>query len=202
MTRLLALLAFFASAFADSASRFEEWAQRFDMRFEDGKHRNHVFANWISNDRFIEETNAKNLTYTLAHNQLSGMNREEYSAFIARSGKYESKIDAIKCVKACLDEDASNMDKFKCVKACKPEDNEEDVSVEAALVKELGNNFEKLLPEIARLVVPDLSAVDPDRQRLFRETFEETLMLSPSFTLRGGTREIMRGVIARGLGLR
>jgi hypothetical protein len=28
------------------------------------------------------------------------------------------------------------------------------------------------------------------------------LMLSPSFTLRGGTREIMRGVIARGLGLR
>ena len=77
-----------------------------------------------------------------------------------------------------------------------------DVSVEAALVKELGNNFEKLLPEIARLVVPDLSAVDPDKQRLFRETFEETLMLSPSFTLRGGTREIMRGVIARGLGLR
>ena len=75
-----------------------------------------------------------------------------------------------------------------------------DVSVEAALVKELGNNFEKLLPEIARLVVPDLSAVAPDKQRLFRETFEETLMLSPSFTLRGGTREIMRGVIARGLG--
>jgi hypothetical protein len=77
-----------------------------------------------------------------------------------------------------------------------------DVGVEAALVKELGNNFEKVLPEIARLVVPDLSAADPERQRLFRETFEETLMLSPSFTLRGGTREILRGVIARGLGLR
>ena len=77
-----------------------------------------------------------------------------------------------------------------------------DVGVEAALVKELGNNFEKVLPEIARLVVPDLSAVDAERQRLFRETFEETLMLSPSFTLRGGTREILRGVIARGLGLR
>ena len=48
-----------------------------------------------------------------------------------------------------------------------------DVSVEAALVKELGNNFEKLLPEIARLVVPDLSAVDPDKQRLFRETLKK-----------------------------
>ena len=77
-----------------------------------------------------------------------------------------------------------------------------DVVVEAALVKELGNNFEKLLPEIARAVAPDLSLEDPDAQRLFRQTFEETMLLSPSFTLRGGTREILRGVIARGLGLR
>ncbi|XOV89858.1 MAG: acyl-CoA dehydrogenase family protein [Pseudomonadota bacterium] len=71
------------------------------------------------------------------------------------------------------------------------------VDVEAALVKELGNNFEKLLPEIARL------AVEPGRDtRRFRESFTDTLLLSPAFTLRGGTREILRGVIARGLGLR
>ena len=74
---------------------------------------------------------------------------------------------------------------------------EKDVGVEAALVKELGNNFEKVLPEIARLAVPTEGNV-----KAFRETYEETLMLSPSFTLRGGTREILRGVIARGLGLR
>lgn len=75
-----------------------------------------------------------------------------------------------------------------------------EVAVEAALVKELGNSFEKVLPEIARLAVPDRSR---DRtHELFRDTFEETLLLSPSFTLRGGTREILRGVIARGLGLR
>ena len=73
---------------------------------------------------------------------------------------------------------------------------DKDVAVEAALVKELGNNFEKLLPEIARLAAPQNSS------DLFRRTFEETLLLSPSFTLRGGTREILRGVIARGLGLR
>ena len=68
-------------------------------------------------------------------------------------------------------------------------------AVEASLVKELGNNFEKLLPEIARLAVPEGDAQ-------FRRTFADTLLLSPSFTLRGGTREILRGVIARGLGLR
>ena len=69
--------------------------------------------------------------------------------------------------------------------------------VEAALVKELGNNFEKLLPEIARLALP----LSGDRTR-FQEAYQDTLLLSPSFTLRGGTREILRGVIARGLGLR
>ena len=74
-------------------------------------------------------------------------------------------------------------------------EQDKDVAVEAALVKELGNNFEKLLPEIARLAAPESDPV-------FRRTFEETLLLSPSFTLRGGTREILRGVIARGLGLR
>ncbi len=71
------------------------------------------------------------------------------------------------------------------------------VEVEAALVKELGNNFEKLLPEITRM-----AAGSVERGSLYRQCFEETLLLSPSFTLRGGTREILRGVIARGLGLR
>jgi acyl-CoA dehydrogenase len=73
--------------------------------------------------------------------------------------------------------------------------------VEAALVKALGNDFEKLLPEVARLAFgggPD----DAGRYGRFREAFADTLLLSPSFTIRGGTREILRGVIARGLGLR
>lgn len=68
--------------------------------------------------------------------------------------------------------------------------------VEAALVKELGNNFEKELPEIARLVAPATAS------RLFRRTLEDTLLHAPAFTIRGGTREILRGMIARGLGLR
>lgn len=76
-------------------------------------------------------------------------------------------------------------------------ENSKDVAVEAALLKELGNNFEKTLPEIARLAAP----MDASRGS-FRAAFEQTLLGSPAFTLRGGTREILRGVIARGLGLR
>lgn len=71
--------------------------------------------------------------------------------------------------------------------------------VEAALVKGLGNDFEKLLPEIARLAAP---AGPGTERRRFRQTLADTLLLSPAFTIRGGTREILRGVIARGLGLR
>ncbi len=73
--------------------------------------------------------------------------------------------------------------------------------VEAALVKALGNDFEKLLPEMARVAAPADAVSDPAWVR-FRGTFADTLLLSPSFTIRGGTREILRGVIARGLGLR
>ena len=70
-------------------------------------------------------------------------------------------------------------------------------ATEAALVKSLGNDFEKKLPELVRLVIPRLEANHPLRMAL-----EQTLLHAPSFTIRGGTREILRGVIARGLGLR
>jgi len=70
-------------------------------------------------------------------------------------------------------------------------------AVEAALVKSLGNDFEKELPEVVRLAAPHLA----DDHRL-RATLAQTFLHMPSFTLRGGTREILRGVIARGLGLR
>ncbi|MEM7221111.1 MAG: acyl-CoA dehydrogenase family protein [Pseudomonadota bacterium] len=76
-------------------------------------------------------------------------------------------------------------------------ENGDSPSVEAALVKELGNNYEKLVPEVARLALPVVQR-SPD----LTAALTDTLLLSPSFTLRGGTREILRGVIARGLGLR
>ena len=68
--------------------------------------------------------------------------------------------------------------------------------LEAALVKELGNNFEKLIPELARL------ALGSKASPLMWSTLYDAVLHMPSFTLRGGTREILRGIIARGLGLR
>jgi alkylation response protein AidB-like acyl-CoA dehydrogenase len=74
----------------------------------------------------------------------------------------------------------------------------QDPSVEAAIVKDLGTAFEQSLPVLAQ----DLLEVDlSDRSDLAR-LLAYLLQVFPSFSLRGGTREILRGIIARGLGLR
>jgi len=67
---------------------------------------------------------------------------------------------------------------------------------EAALIKDLGNTYERMVPELVRLASLD----KPSRR--FIDTLNECVLHAPSFTLRGGTREILKGVIARGLGLR
>ncbi len=75
----------------------------------------------------------------------------------------------------------------------------ETPNLEAALVKDLGNAFEREIPELVRLLAPGRRRAAGDR---FEEVLGETVLHAPSWTLRGGTREILRGIIARGLGLR
>jgi alkylation response protein AidB-like acyl-CoA dehydrogenase len=76
----------------------------------------------------------------------------------------------------------------------------ENPALQAALVKDLGAVLEQEIPEIARRLVE----AEPDRgsTQAFAATLAHTTLHAPSFSLRGGTREILRGIIARGLGLR
>jgi acyl-CoA dehydrogenase len=69
----------------------------------------------------------------------------------------------------------------------------------AALVKDLGTTFEQdVVDAVLRVVTPSsLRADSPLRAHL-----QHAMLQSPGFTLRGGTNEILRGVVARGLGLR
>ena len=74
--------------------------------------------------------------------------------------------------------------------------------VEAALVKDIGTEFEQAIPAaIAAAVAADPSRDTADDADLHR-TIAYLSQISPTFSLRGGTREILRGMIARGLGLR
>jgi acyl-CoA dehydrogenase len=73
--------------------------------------------------------------------------------------------------------------------------------VEASIVKDLGTIWEQKLPERVR----DLTAfLEPDagNQTALDEQLAFAFKMAPKLTIQGGTTEILRGIIARGLGLR
>jgi hypothetical protein len=76
----------------------------------------------------------------------------------------------------------------------------ENPNLEAAVVKDVGTVFEQEIPEVAHGLLglePTLTGGD-NLQRVLAYLVQQ----APSFSLRGGTREVLRGIIARGLGLR
>jgi cathepsin L len=62
--------------------RFKNWVDTHRIQANDDHHLAHMFENWLDNDKFIFETNAKNLTYTVGHNAFSGMNSDEFAEFM------------------------------------------------------------------------------------------------------------------------
>ncbi len=73
--------------------------------------------------------------------------------------------------------------------------------LEASVVKDVGTNWEQALPATAR----DLAAFverNPGNHPDFDAVLAEATLAAPKLTIQGGTREILRGIIARGLGLR
>ncbi len=71
---------------------------------------------------------------------------------------------------------------------------------ESAVVKDLGTRYEQDIPVVARQLFPaepELEAIDTYVSMIAR-----SVMNAPRFSIQGGTREILRGIIARGLGLR
>jgi len=74
-------------------------------------------------------------------------------------------------------------------------------ATEAALVKDLGTIFQQELPEIARVLV-ESEATDEADLADFLDTAQYSSMVAPSYTLQGGTTQVLRGIVARALGLR
>jgi len=71
---------------------------------------------------------------------------------------------------------------------------------EAALMKDLGNRFENDLTQQVRALLNDLPSADWPPS--LRDMMNNAVLRSPPNTLRGGTTEILRGIVARQLGLR
>ncbi|AXB46150.1 acyl-CoA dehydrogenase family protein [Prauserella oleivorans] len=70
--------------------------------------------------------------------------------------------------------------------------------VAAALVKDLGTRFEQEVAERARMLADEMP--DPDAALgTFTGHLVRGLLHSPGYTLRGGTNEVLRGVVAKAL---
>ncbi len=76
--------------------------------------------------------------------------------------------------------------------------NGETPDLEAALIKDLGSAFEREQIGVFRALKTELHPPSAE----YLGALAEATLYAPSWTLRGGTREILRGIVARGLGLR
>jgi len=74
----------------------------------------------------------------------------------------------------------------------------ESPATAAAVVKDQGALLEQVIPDIAH----DLFGGRCMPGSTLDDAMRYTTRVAPSFSLRGGTREILRGIIAKGLGLR
>jgi acyl-CoA dehydrogenase len=67
-------------------------------------------------------------------------------------------------------------------------------------VKDLGTRYENEVVDAARLLAG--RPPEPDAEGGFARLLADAVLHAPGFTLRGGTNEVLRGIVARGLGLR
>ena len=79
-------------------------------------------------------------------------------------------------------------------------DRGENPLLQATIVKDLGAIYEQDVPRLARSLLSQ--PAEPGSADSYSAVLAQTVLTVPSFSLRGGTREILRGIIARGLGLR
>ena len=73
--------------------------------------------------------------------------------------------------------------------------------VEASIVKDIGTVWEQQLPHRVRELAAFVD-VDPLNHPTLDEQLAFATKLAPKLTIQGGTTEVLRGIIARGLGLR
>jgi len=71
--------------------------------------------------------------------------------------------------------------------------NGRDAAVESALTKDLGTRFEQEITEAIRVAFDAEPDASPGG---VSQLLAQAIIASPNFTLRGGTNEILRGIVA------
>jgi acyl-CoA dehydrogenase len=75
-------------------------------------------------------------------------------------------------------------------------------NMEASIVKDLGTKFEQEAVRVVRNIVSAEDLTSGGRAERLKALLMHAQQYAPAFTIRGGTNEILRGIIAKGIGLR
>jgi C1A family cysteine protease len=81
-------------------ARFEEWINEFKIAIESDEQYSSTLKKWVNNNRFIEDTNSRNFTYKLGHNQFSGMDSSDFSNYLGISGILYKDTENVKNTKS------------------------------------------------------------------------------------------------------
>ena len=81
----LSIFLFFLPVCLANFERFRLWLSEFKHKSLETIEQSRLmqmYDNWLDNDKFIENHNYQNLSFTLGHNQFSAMNHDEYRQYL------------------------------------------------------------------------------------------------------------------------
>jgi hypothetical protein len=73
--------------------RFENWIQKFRIEFRDKHHFYDILRKWMVNDEYIDYVNKENKSYSLGHNQFSGMDEFDFIRYIIKNPIIQSNLE-------------------------------------------------------------------------------------------------------------
>jgi C1A family cysteine protease len=71
--------------------RFENWILQFTIEIRDKHHFYDVLKKWMINDEYIDHVNNNHLSYTLGHNQFSGMDEFDFIQYVIKNPIIQSQ---------------------------------------------------------------------------------------------------------------
>jgi C1A family cysteine protease len=88
---ILLLASALSSISASNVDNFHGWVERYNIKISNYDHFNIMFPKWLENDKYIETHNFKNLSYSLSHNQFSGMDSIDFKEYLGFNGEQPIK---------------------------------------------------------------------------------------------------------------
>lgn len=87
--RIINILLLVNIATSSLLENFKKWSLDYNILIKDDDHELSLFEKWIKNDKYIEDFNNKNFTFTLGHNQFSAMDSNDFTTYLGYSKNYQ-----------------------------------------------------------------------------------------------------------------